>query len=237
MRIVLATMALVLTAMPVFSQVKPIGYFSITNSGCMVYDAPSMKTDSNGVPIALVSSRNVVESPTMLERVIIVRVESSDFFVQTFPAGGSSKQGFVTSSCITPGEPPVAIPASAATSVPQQVPHFVAGDIVNAWAFETGNELYGQCTADEKSLEYYHCMAYISGAADTIGGLQGVGDTTGKTWWKMRAVCPPKLATAGQFKDVVLKYMKANPENRADNAAWIIVRALINAWECPAATK
>jgi hypothetical protein len=105
---------------PAFGQGKPNGYIGIANSDCMVYDAPAMKFDSQGNLVGLNSNRRVLESPTMQERVIILRTESSDFFVQTLPAGGSSNQGFITSSCITPGELAVPAPTRALTTMAPQ---------------------------------------------------------------------------------------------------------------------
>lgn len=67
-----------------------------------------------------------------------------------------------------------------------------------------------------------------------IGSLQGAIGSDNKEFWKLTAVCMPDEATTGQIADVVLKYMKENPEQRADKAGWIIIRALIRAWGCPA---
>jgi hypothetical protein len=124
MRLVIATIALIISAVPALGQGKANGYISIANSDCMVYDAPAMKLDSQGNVVGLNSNRRVLESPTIKERVIILRTESSDFFVQTLPADGSSNQGFITSSCITPGEPPAPVPARAASTMPRQNGNF-----------------------------------------------------------------------------------------------------------------
>jgi Rap1a immunity proteins len=122
--------------------------------------------------------------------------------------------------------------------LPAQISHVVVGDTTDDWTWETGNDLLDQCSADEKSVVFTQCLGYIRGAVDLIGALQGsVGGDDKKSFWKPTAVCLPNHATSGQITDVVIKYLREHPEERADRAGWIIIRALIKAWGCPASPK
>jgi hypothetical protein len=126
---------------------------------------------------------------------------------------------------------------SVNTALFAQIPHVVVGDSTDDWSWETGNDLFNQCTSGEHSDDFHHCLTYIRGAVDMIGALQGARGTDEKSFWKLTAVCMPSHATSGQVVDVVVKYLKDNPKDRADKAGWIIIRALIQAWGCPAASK
>jgi Rap1a immunity proteins len=121
------------------------------------------------------------------------------------------------------------------TNAWSQIPHLIPPNTSDSWHFATGNDLLDQCGADSETPNLA-CAAYVRGAIDMIGSLQGsIASDDKKTFWKARSICLPNEVTTGQVKDVVVKYMRANPETRADNAAWIIIRALIQAWGCPPA--
>jgi hypothetical protein len=115
-----------------------------------------------------------------------------------------------------------------------QIPHDVPPDTTDSWAWKSGNNLYAECEEGAGSVQYSFCLAYVTGALDMIGGLQGADSATDqKSLWKLSTVCVPNQATAGQVVDIVLKYMKDHPEDRASRASWIVIRALIGAWKCP----
>ena len=82
--------------------------------------------------------------------------------------------------------------------------------------------------------QHANCLAYIAGVADLIGTLQGFDGPDGKPLWKLAAICMPKGADLDQTADVVLKYLKDKPEDRAGRASHLVMRALITPWRCPA---
>jgi hypothetical protein len=115
----------------------------------------------------------------------------------------------------------------------------VAPQTTKSWSYETGNDLLSECQGGEQSgnnnLDYARCEAYVRGAVDMIGSLQGeISKRDGKSAWRLTSVCLPTGATTGQLVDVVVKFLKENPEQRADKAAgWLVIRAVIGAWGCP----
>jgi Rap1a immunity proteins len=116
-----------------------------------------------------------------------------------------------------------------------QIAHTVTPNTADDWKFKTGNDLLSDCEKPPGGVDFPFCVAYITGAVDMIGGLQGAVSTTDQhSFWKLRSVCLPTEATVQQIVDVVLKYMKENPEERADGASWIVTRAMVQAWGCPA---
>jgi hypothetical protein len=117
----------------------------------------------------------------------------------------------------------------------QAPPHVVAAETTDAWASLHGTDLFSKCTAAKDTEDFTECVFYIEGAIDMIGGIQASYEpATGKSYWRYATVCMPLHANGLQTVDVVLKYMKDNPEGRADKASSIIIRALLKAWKCPA---
>jgi hypothetical protein len=85
-----------------------------------------------------------------------------------------------------------------------------------AGTFKNGNELLTDCSAqDERSFE---CLGYVEGLADTLEVL--------------KTICPAEGVTLGQFKDVILKYLRDHPEHRHFAAADEGGEALIKAFPC-----
>lgn len=85
--------------------------------------------------------------------------------------------------------------------------------------FETGNTLYSRC-------ENGSSISYIMGVTD---GLALIGNIHGSN---IKFVCLPSAATAGQINDIVCKYLRENPENRAQIAPVIIWNALAPSFKC-----
>jgi hypothetical protein len=86
-------------------------------------------------------------------------------------------------------------------------------------AFRSGNELYEQCVAQERSTQAGYCMGYVAGLADAF-----VWDGT---------LCALRGGvTEGQVDDVVVNYLRAHPEEHHYSAASIAQRALILAFPC-----
>jgi len=81
----------------------------------------------------------------------------------------------------------------------------------------TGNELLEKCESGN-TADINVCRAYIVGARD--GGIIA-GDKTFET---------PSDSDAKQLADVVVKYLKNNPENRHLQAGILVMKALRKAF-------
>jgi hypothetical protein len=77
----------------------------------------------------------------------------------------------------------------------------------------SGNDLWEWCVRDPDGF----CFGYIVGAIDQ--------DST--------SLCIPKGAAFVQTRDVVVAYLKNNPENRHFHATTVLLLALREAWPCP----
>lgn len=60
-------------------------------------------------------------------------------------------------------------------------------------------------------------LGYVTGVADAHTGV---------------TTCPPDLATPGQMRDMVRKFLEANPEHRSHSADTIVCVVLQAAWPC-----
>jgi Rap1a immunity proteins len=67
------------------------------------------------------------------------------------------------------------------------------------------------------------CVGYIEGAVD---GLLMERAANG------RQPCPPPHTTERQLQDAVLLSLRAHPERRNDNADFLVVLAIGDAWGC-----
>lgn len=90
-------------------------------------------------------------------------------------------------------------------------------------AYKTGNDLLTDCdgpAADEgdKSL----CLGYILGVVDGAEGL-GIALDLGK-------LNVPPAVTAGQLRDIVVRYLTAHPELRHYSAAQLVYIAALEAF-------
>lgn len=81
----------------------------------------------------------------------------------------------------------------------------------------TGNTLHNRCLGKEGSLMEAWCVGYIQGVAENSPHI-----------------CPPSGATIGQSKDIVVKFLKEQPQERHPPATKVVVVALNQAgWGCP----
>ena len=100
-----------------------------------------------------------------------------------------------------------------------------------ALASPTGNTLFEQCTRERDSATYWYddatCTAYIQGFVEGATSFQ-------ELWPKERpkAICLPAKATAGQIRDVVVKYLNQHPERRHLPAMMSILTATVAAFPC-----
>jgi hypothetical protein len=85
----------------------------------------------------------------------------------------------------------------------------------NAGGFVSGNDLYRICrgTIDEQ----WNCIGYLQASADAMEALRV---SMGKP------ECLRQGVELGQIKDVVLKYLEANPQARDENAWPLVVAAI-----------
>jgi len=89
-------------------------------------------------------------------------------------------------------------------------------------AFYTGNELLEFCRSQNPvtAVDYVKdasCIFYIAGITDVIN---------------TRQACIASSVTAGQVRDVVVKWLKANPQERHYTAHNLVVLALSKAFPC-----
>lgn len=89
--------------------------------------------------------------------------------------------------------------------------------------FKTGNEVKIGLEGwiDKDSTEYIRdavAFGYVIGVHDSLEGV---------------LVCSGDRVTQGQVIDVVLKYMRNNPEVLDRSADRVVAAALQNAWPCP----
>lgn len=93
--------------------------------------------------------------------------------------------------------------------------------------YVSGNDLYRDCTAEKNDLTYYQtrarCSAYIVGAADGIDEERTMSGI---------AECVPSNVAIGQLRDIVVDYLKKNPQNRHYTGYSIVSVALISAFRC-----
>ena len=80
---------------------------------------------------------------------------------------------------------------------------------------ETGNTLYVDCST---SMGRAACISYVMGVTDALS--------------LMGAICIPEHFTARQAIDVVVKYLRAHPEQRPLSAAMQVRGALQEAFPC-----
>jgi Rap1a immunity proteins len=113
-----------------------------------------------------------------------------------------------------------------------QIPHNVPGDTTDHISIKTGNDLLRTCEDQETSASG-NCLGYVTGVVDAIGMLEASVDFQGKGYWRDTSVCFPKHIVATHARYVVIKYLKANPNERVKSAAQLIITALIEAWGCP----
>jgi len=88
--------------------------------------------------------------------------------------------------------------------------------------FLDGNQLYQFCTASD-DLSQMQCLGYVEGVADYLNLISAENH---------RPLCVPVLATGRQVVDVVLNYLRDQPQNRTYDAELLVATALATAWRC-----
>lgn len=105
------------------------------------------------------------------------------------------------------------------------------GAAPDASASPTGNTLFEQCTREREAPTYWYddatCTAYIQGFVEGATSFQ-------EMWPKERpkAICLPANVTAGQIRDVVVRYLYQHPERRHLPAMMSITTAAAASFPC-----
>lgn len=81
-----------------------------------------------------------------------------------------------------------------------------------------GNTLLTRCSAQDVK----DCTVYLDGFADAL--RETPGDS--------RPACIPDGVNGLQMRDVVIKLLRNEPQNRQQQAARLIMRAFSKAWPC-----
>jgi hypothetical protein len=97
--------------------------------------------------------------------------------------------------------------------------------VADSWPgqFLSGNDLFKKCTSDG-TVDGHFCLGYVMGVADELELLRSVDG---------KPPCIAQGVTIGQVKDVVVAELKASPETRHFNAAFLTTGAVAKAWHCP----
>lgn len=86
--------------------------------------------------------------------------------------------------------------------------------------FDSGNDLFNRCVGSDALPAY--CIGYTTGVADTLG--------SGPLY--DFAACLPDRVSKGQIRDIVVKYLQDNPQERHYAAVGLTAKALSLAFPC-----
>ncbi|MGK2287274.1 Rap1a/Tai family immunity protein [Pedomonas sp. V897] len=95
-----------------------------------------------------------------------------------------------------------------------------------------GNHLLKMCTSRidtgssgmKEAFDYGVCMGFIAGSLDYV---QLINEAA-----KKNITCVPDGVTAGQAKDIVVKYLQNNPEKRHEPQPLVTIFAFQDAFPC-----
>ena len=94
--------------------------------------------------------------------------------------------------------------------------------------FQNGNKLYADCTSNNRYDQAY-CLGYVVGVTDLAVNLSDAAELGARP----PKVCIPLGVTQGQVKDVVIDYLRRDPEHRHHVTAVVQVEiAVVDAWPC-----
>lgn len=95
---------------------------------------------------------------------------------------------------------------------------------VTAAAFTTGNELLRDC--EPTNALSLHCLGYINGFR------LGFGFVMNRWQIEPKEMCIPDGVTNGQIRDVVLQYIRENPQTSHESSQFLILWSLSKAFPC-----
>ncbi len=82
-----------------------------------------------------------------------------------------------------------------------------------------GNTLLDTCDSQGAKHDGAFCYGYVAGVFDALGE-------------RAVNICTPGIIPLRQTRDVILKYLRDNPERRQESAAKLATEALSAAWPC-----
>ena len=97
----------------------------------------------------------------------------------------------------------------------------------------TGNTLLAECQSEGR-----FCQGYISGSVDehlrvaNINWYISFQTNAQATLQEHLSYCIADGVTIGQMKDIVTLYLERNPADRHQDASWLVVGALAEAFPC-----
>ena len=95
--------------------------------------------------------------------------------------------------------------------------------------YQTGNELYENCSSKQGEPTYWQksaaCSAYVMGVVDGIGASEVLEKS-------LPVMCIPLEVTVGQMVDIVTKSLRENPASRHLGASGRVMLALAAAFPC-----
>ncbi|MFZ4382868.1 MAG: Rap1a/Tai family immunity protein, partial [Sandarakinorhabdus sp.] len=108
---------------------------------------------------------------------------------------------------------------------------FLAFSMLSASAtagyFQDGNKLYRVCTAEKGEASYFQdiafCTGYIAGVIDQI-------ELSSEYTKNSSQACTPENATQGQLRDILIKYLRNNPEKRNLAGSTLVVLSMLEAF-------
>jgi len=89
--------------------------------------------------------------------------------------------------------------------------------------FLDGDELMNHCSANvaDERFDPAVCVTYIMGAYDAFMFQRLV---------RNQPRCTPRTLTAGKLREVVVEYLRDNPDNRGMDASALVWNAIIAEW-------
>ena len=89
--------------------------------------------------------------------------------------------------------------------------------------FLDGDELMNHCSAKiaDERFDPAVCVTYIMGAYDAFMFQRLV---------RNQPRCTPRTLTAGKLREVVVEYLRDNPDNRAMDASALVWNAILAEW-------
>lgn len=88
--------------------------------------------------------------------------------------------------------------------------------------YYNGDALYRECTGEPDARS--RCLGYVAGVADMLAAAVARGDVT--------IACVPADVTADQARDVVVSFLRDNPQSRHRSAVSVIELALADTFPC-----
>ena len=89
-------------------------------------------------------------------------------------------------------------------------------------AYQTGDDLFRLCTSS-KPAEAWQCLGYVEAVSDVLAAGDGVSG-----WF----ACIPPQVKSGQMRDIVVIFLRTEPERRNRTATSLMGKALSSTFPC-----